>query len=198
MSSELQRETPGGPWHLALGQPRATSRSPPCLPGLESMDWPQDRGGDLGVYLQSLKPLAIGVHEPRPLCGTRTRLATLPRSMVPSCSCPPCDTPPCRVGALVQVGSPGHPYLAASSLPPQSQTGDQTRGRCMGKKISHGNPQTLAHSIHCRAQRKHLPKWTGVLGSRVGRLPATGWQCSHAPEQGVWGALEHACTMGPG
>lgn len=110
---------------------------------------------------------------------------------------PPCDTPPYRVGALVQEGSPGHPYLAASSLPPQSQTGDQTRGRCVGKKINHGNPHTLAHSIHCRAQRKHLPEWTGVLGSRVGRLPATGWQCSHAPEQAVWGALEYARTMGP-
>lgn len=32
----------------------------------------------------------------------------------------------------------------------------------------------------------------------MGRLPATGWQCSHAPEQAVWGALEHARTMGPG
>lgn len=134
MSSELQRETPGGPWHLALGQPRATSRSPPCLPGLESTDWPQDRGGDLGVYLQSLKPLAIGVHEPRPLCGTRTRLATLPRSMVPSCSCPPCDTPPAGWGLWCRWGALGIPTLQLHLCLLKAKLGIRLEDAAWGRK----------------------------------------------------------------
>lgn len=119
------------------------------------------------MYLQSLKPLAVGVHEPRPLWGTRTwSVAPSPAGTLPSRSRTLATLP--TGGVPAQEGSPGHPYLAASSSPPQSQTGGQIRGHCVEKNTSHESPQTSASSIHYRAQRKRFPNWPSVLGSIAG------------------------------
>lgn len=120
------------------------------------------------VYLQPLKPLAVGVHEPRPLCGTRARSATpspagIPtttRAAVPSLAPSPAGRAP------AQARSPGCPYLVASSSPPQSQTGGQIQGRCVGKNKSRKTPHlSLQHSLESPDEAFPEPAERARIGS---------------------------------
>lgn len=160
------------------------------------------------MYLQSLKPLAVGVHEPGPLCGTQGRghppagLSGEPVLASPRLSGharpPRCFPPPARVLALEE--SPGRPYLAASSLPPQTQTGGQIQGRCTGEeKTKSPKPRTSAsvapvgHEAPPELDERAVTRHCCRVGSRTGEVARGSLRaCSHRP--GPWGAPATSLT----
>lgn len=145
----------------APGSQGPPSPPPVTLAGPAHVAW----GGCM--YLQSLQPRVVGVHQPGPLwgaqgCGQPGAVTSHPTPAAPGSSPPPTPAP-------LEPGpeAPWASYLPASSLPPQTRTGGQTRGPCTGgKSKSHpqDRPQLAVRSASAAA--------TQTLGPNSTRQPA--------------------------